>query len=78
MTGSEYANAIYENDVDAALAFLGVARNMMKYSDNLDQCTIENVYNSVQDGGRGIYVGTPGFTLVLTSCNGECHSPVWN
>lgn len=77
MGGLEYATAIYENKVDASLAFLGIARDVSKYSMEQDSLNIELVMQSLEQG-RGMFVGLPGFAVVLTKCDGGCISATWN
>ena len=77
LDGCEFANSVYGHDVDASLAFIGVARQITKYNPDAD-IKIEDVYNSLQDGGRGMYAGVPGFVVVVSRCEGGCHSPTWN
>jgi len=77
LDGAELANATYDNDVDASLDFLGMARQINKYNAESD-LKIEDVYNSLQYGGRGMYAGVPGFVVVVSRCDGGCKSPTWN
>lgn len=77
MDGAEFANALYENDVDGALAFLGVVKQVTKYSVANEDITIEQVMGSLDDG-RGMYAGVPGLIVVLSRCDGGCKSPSWN
>jgi len=75
--GTEMGNGLYDHDVEASLAFLGVARQLTKYNLSVD-ITIEDVYNSLQNEGMGMYVGSPGLVAVISRCSGECISPTWN
>lgn len=77
LDGTEMANAIYENHIDAALVFTTIARQVTYYNSEAD-IAIEDVVNSLQDGGRGMYAGVPGMVIVISRCDGECKSPVWN
>lgn len=74
--GAEFGNALYVEDVDGAIAFLGVIQNVTKYSIDTD-ITIEMVMESLTEG-RGMYAGVPGFVVVLSRCDGRCQSPSWN
>jgi hypothetical protein len=73
--GAEFYNTIYENDVDASLAFTGIAVNLIKYADI--SVTIEEVYNSIQED-KGIYFRFRGLVIVLYRCNGGCFAATWN
>lgn len=75
--GAEYANALYENEVDAALAFCGIIQNVRKYSKDGHTISIEDVMGSLVEG-RGMYAGVPGLVVVLSKCDGKCKSPTWN
>jgi len=75
--GAEFGNAIYENDIDAALAFCGIVQNVRKYADDGVVIAIEDVMGSLTEG-RGMYAGVPGFVVVLSRCDGGCKSPSWN
>lgn len=77
ITGSEYANAVYENEVDAALEFLAVVREFTRYDDESQNLKIEVVMDSLNTG-TGMYAGVPGLVFVLTKCSGGCFSPTWN
>lgn len=76
---SEIANALYEDSIEASLAFLGVALDLNKYNDGLDEeaLKIETVVNSLKEG-RGMWIGTHHYQLVLSRCSGHCNSPTWN
>lgn len=76
--GAEFANAIYENEVDAALAFMGVIVNIRKYDQSGINITIEDAMASLDNGRRGMYAGYPGLVVVLNRCAGGCVSPTWN
>lgn len=75
--GAEFANAIYRDDVDAAIDFCGMIQDIRKYAIDGVQITIEDVMQSLTEG-RGMYAGVPGFILVLSRCDGGCKSPTWN
>lgn len=76
--GTEYANAVYEDPVDASIAFLGIAQGLAKYYDDIEEeLKIETVYNSLSEG-RGMWVGTPNFLIVMSNCSGNCYSATWN
>lgn len=75
--GAEYANATYNHDVDAALDFIGIIKNITKDTVANEDITIEQVMDSLTDGS-GIYAGYPGFIFVLSRCDGGCNSPIWN
>jgi hypothetical protein len=77
MDGTEMANAVYVNHIDAAINFCTIARQMTKYNDEAD-IKIEDVVNSMEGEGRGMYAGVPGFVIVISKCDGGCRSPVWN
>ena len=73
--GAEFANTLYENEIDAALAFCAIAQQVRKYSETT--VTIEEVMRSLEEG-NGMYVGVPGLVFVLSRCSGGCISPTWN
>lgn len=75
--GAEFGNALYEEDTDGAMAFLGVIKDVTKYNMETDDITIEMVMESLTEG-RGMYAGVPGFIVVLSRCDGGCQSPSWN
>lgn len=75
--GAEFGNALYENDIDAAIAFIGIVVNVRKYSDDGVSLTIEHVMESLTEG-KGMYAGVPGFVVVLSRCEGGCMSSTWN
>mgnify|MGYP006195287541 CR=1 FL=1 len=75
--GAEFANALYTDDSDAALNFLGVIKNVTKNNIDNEAITIEDVMDSLTEG-RGMYAGVPGFVVVLSRCDGGCQSPSWN
>jgi hypothetical protein len=75
--GAEFANALYENEIDAALDFTAILVDIRRYADDGANITIEDVMHSLQDG-NGMYAGVPGFIVVLSKCDGGCHSPTWN
>lgn len=77
LDGAEFANALYENDVDAALAFIGLVKDVTKYSVENEHITIEDVMESINNG-RGMYAGAPGLIVVLSRCDGGCKSASWN
>jgi hypothetical protein len=49
LDGTEFANIVYDNDVDAALSFLSVARQITFYNEEAN-ITIEDASNSIQNG----------------------------
>ncbi len=75
--GAEFGNALYENHIDAALAFCGIIQNIRKYANDGVKITIEDVVHSLEEG-RGMYAGVPGFIVVLSRCDGGCVSASWN
>lgn len=75
LDGSEFGNALYYNEIDAAVDFLGIARGFM-YNSGAD-LHIEDVYNSLSEGS-GMYAGSPGLIVVISRCEQQCQSPVWN
>lgn len=75
--GAQFANAIYENDVDAAVAFIGIVVNIRKYDTSGINIAIEDVMQSLKEG-NGMYAGYPGLVFVLSRCEGGCVSPSWN
>jgi hypothetical protein len=75
--GAEYANAIYENEIDAAIAFTGIVVNIRKYDPSGITIAIEDVMQSLKVG-KGMYAGYPGLVVVLSRCDGGCNSPSWN
>ena len=77
ITGAEYANAVYDNDVDAALDYLGIVLNLTKYTEHYGDVNIQMVMESLRQG-KGMYAGTPGLVAVLSRCEGGCISPTWN
>ncbi len=76
LDGAEFANAIYENHIDAALDFCAITQHIRKYTDG-DPVTIEYVMESLEEG-KGMYVGSHGLLLVLSKCEGGCKSASWN
>lgn len=76
--GAEYANAVYDDDVDAALAFIGLVKNITHGNVENGAVTIEDVMDSIDDGAKGMYAGFPGLVVVLSRCEGNCVSPIWN
>jgi len=76
LDGAELGNALYYNDLDAAMDFLGMARAITKYHTEAD-IKIEDVMDSLIDG-RGMYAGFPGLIVVVSRCDGGCKSPTWN
>lgn len=76
--GAEFGNAIYDNDVDAALAFIGLVKNITKGNVPNEDVKIEHVMESIDEGRKGMYAGFPGLIVVLSRCEGNCNSPVWN
>lgn len=77
MDGTEMANALFVSHIDAALSFCTIARQMTKYNEEAN-IKIEDVVQSLENGGRGMYAGVPGFVVVVSRCDGNCRSPVWN
>lgn len=75
LDGAELANAVYDNDTDAAVAFVGIVSNVTKY--NTVKLSIEDVLDSLNTGA-GMYTGVPGFIVVLSRCEGGCLSVTWN
>jgi hypothetical protein len=76
--GAEFGNVLYDNEVDAALAFLGIMKNVTKGNVPNEDVTIEQVMQSLDEGRRGMYAGYPGLIMVISRCDGGCKSPVWN
>lgn len=76
--GAEYINALYDNDIDAALDFLGLYQSINKYNEDAPNMTIEDVVNSLREERKGIYGGMPGLVVFLSKCGGGCISPNWN
>jgi hypothetical protein len=76
MDGTEMANAIYENYIDASTAFCAITQQITHYNDDIN-LKIEDVVGSLENG-RGMYAGVPGFVIVLSKCDGGCHSQIWN
>lgn len=76
--GAEYGNAIYDNEVDASLDFLGLIKNITKGNVENEEVKIEHVMQSLDEGRKGMYAGFPGLIVVISRCEGKCHSPVWN
>lgn len=74
--GTEMANAIYQNHIDASMDFCAIAQQMTYYSDA--SIKIEDVVNSMEETGRGMYAGVPGLVIVISKCDGGCKSPIWN
>lgn len=80
LIGTQFADVRYEDEVDAALAFLKLAKEITKdFLDNTE-LTIEEVMHSFnrEDDFKGMYVGSPGFLVVISKCEGGCFSPSWN
>lgn len=76
--GAEFANALYFDDSDGAQAFLGVVKNVCKYTIENHELTIEDVLTSLIEG-NGMYAGAPGLVVVLSRCEDAiCASPTWN
>jgi hypothetical protein len=76
--GAEYGNVLYDNEVDAALAFLGIMKNVTKGNVPNEAVKIEDVMQSLDNGRKGMYAGYPGLIMVISRCDGGCKSPVWN
>lgn len=75
--GAEFGNAMYADDIDGALAFIGIIKDVTKDIIDNESITIESVLDSLVEG-RGMYAGAPGFVVVLSRCDGGCTSPSWN
>jgi hypothetical protein len=76
--GAEFGNALYENEVDAALAFLGIVKAVTKGNVPNEDVTIQHVMYSLDEGRQGMYAGLPGLIIVVSRCEGKCKSPTWN
>lgn len=77
LDGAEYINTLHDNEVDASLAFIGIVKNVTRYSIEPEAITIEDVMHSlIKD--NGMYAGVPGLVVVLSRCKGECSSGTWN
>lgn len=77
ISGQEYANATYDNHIDACVDFLGISQHLMKNSPGEKELNIETVVNSIEHGG-GMFVGGPALVLMISKCGGDCLSPTWN
>lgn len=75
--GAEFINTIFENEVDASLAFIGIVKNVTKYTIAPEALKIEDVMGSLKED-NGMYAGVPGLVVVLSRCKGGCHSATWN
>lgn len=77
LDGTEMANAMYDNQIDAALDFLPIANQVTFYNEET-KIQIEDVVNSMEGEGRGMYAGVPGMLVVISRCDGGCSSAIWN
>lgn len=76
--GAEFGNALYEDDVDAALNYLAILKNLTKYQIDNESITIEDVMNAMDGDSVGMAAGSPGLIVYISRCSGGCTSPVWN
>jgi hypothetical protein len=76
LDGSEYGNAVFTTEFEAAVAFTGIAREMTH--NNTDANIIVGDVMESFERGQGMYAGAPGFILVVAKCGGNCNSPAWN
>lgn len=78
LDGATFINTLHEDKTDAALDFLGIIKNITKHTVANEDVTIEDVMNSMEGDGLGIYGGRPGLVIMLGRCEGGCFSPTWN
>lgn len=80
LDGAEFANAVYIDDIQAALDFLGVSKNITKWNVEHGVINIDNVMASIGKDQLGMYAGSPGLVVMLARCDDDsnCHSATWN
>lgn len=77
VTGGEYANAVFENDIDAAMSFMAISNDITMYGVDHGTITIERVVNGLKEK-KGIWAGSPELLVAVSRCSGGCKSPTWN